>query len=538
MYIHELNDWPRFRWSAEALAEPLASVSRRQGRLIGHMEALGFNLQQGAVLQTLTADVLKSSEIEGEKLDAGQVRSSIAQRLGMDIGALKPADRHVEGVVEMMLDATRRYNQPLTEERLFAWHASLFPTGQSGMIKIRTGAWRDDSRGPMQVVSGPMGKERVQFEAPKAERLPGEMRSFLDWFEGKDPIDPVLKAGLAHLWFVTIHPFDDGNGRIARAIADMSLARSENSPQRFYSMSTQIRQERNAYYDILETTQEGTMDVAQWMEWFLGCLGRAIDGAQVTLSAVLRKARFWERIKDVPMNERQRLVVNGLLDGFEGKLTTSKYAVLTKCSQDTAHRDILALGRYRSPGSQSGRWAQHELFNCAVRITGAVVAAVSGAASLSHQLLPSDGKLADALTRGREDGVAKRRGDGRYAGLSHTSRWSVAFHDVHAGLDRRFVHAENRVIVEVALVDLAVAGGDFAHGRQARAKHCGAFELRAHPIGIDNRARVHHGIDARDGELALRADGHLHYRSNVGEEAAVRRDTQTVPFGQAAFAPT
>jgi Fic family protein len=343
MYIHELDDWPRFHWSAEALGEPLASVSRRQGRLVGHMEALGFNLQQEAVLQTLTADVLKSSEIEGEKLDAGQVRSSIARRLGMDIGALKPADRPVEGVVEMMLDATRRYNQPLTEERLFAWHASLFPTGQSGMTKIRTGAWRDGSRGPMQVVSGPMGKERVHFEAPKSERLPGEMRSFLDWFEGKHPIDPVLKAGLAHLWFVTVHPFDDGSGRIARAIADMSLARSENSPQRFYSMSTQIRQERNAYYDILEVTQKGTMDVTQWMEWFLDCLGRAIAGAQLTLIAVLQKARFWERIKDVQMNDRQRLVVNGLLDGLEGKLTTSKYAALTKCSQDTAHRDIIAL---------------------------------------------------------------------------------------------------------------------------------------------------------------------------------------------------
>ncbi len=343
MYVHEGNDWPRFRWSTEALAQPLASVSRRQGRLIGHMEALGFSLQQEAVLQTLTADVLKSSEIEGERLDAGQVRSSVARRLGMDIGALKAADPQVEGVVEMMLDATRRYNQPLTEERLFAWHASLFPTGQSGLTKIRTGGWRDDSRGPMQVISGPMGRERVHFEAPKAERLPGEIRSFLDWFEGKDPIDPVLKAGLAHVWFVTIHPFDDGNGRIARAIADMSLARSENSPQRFYSMSTQIRQERNAYYDILEATQKGTMDVTPWMEWFLGCLGRAIDGAQVTLSAVLRKARFWERTKDVQMNERQRLIVNSLLDGFAGKLTTSKYAALVKCSQDTAHRDILAL---------------------------------------------------------------------------------------------------------------------------------------------------------------------------------------------------
>jgi len=342
MYIHELKDWPRFRWSAKRIAEPLASARHRQGRLIGRMEGLGFNLQQEAVLQTLTADVLKSSEIEGDKLDAEQVRSSIARRLGIDIGALKPADRNVEGVVEMMLDATRHFSQPLTAKRLFAWHAAMFPTGRSGMTIIKTGAWRDDSSGPMQVVSGPIGKEHVHFEAPKADRLAGEMASFLDWFEGKDQIDPVLKAGLAHLWFVTIHPFDDGNGRIARAIADLALARSENSPQTFYSMSAQIRQERNTYYDILEQTQIGTMDVTLWMEWFLGCLGRAIDGAQDMLSVVLDKARFRERIKDVPLNERQRLVINRLL-GFKGKLTTSKYAALAKCSQDTAHRDILAL---------------------------------------------------------------------------------------------------------------------------------------------------------------------------------------------------
>ena len=245
MYIHELQDWPRFHWNRERLAEPLAAVRHRQGRLIGHMEALGFNLRQEAVLQTLTADVLKSSEIEGEKLDAEQVRSSIARRLGMDIGALKPADRNVEGIVEMMLDATRHYDQPLTAERLFAWHASLFPTGRSGMTKIRAGAWRDDSTGPMEVVSGPVGKEHVHFQAPPAKRLDEEMQAFLDWFNASADIDPVLKAGLAHLWFVTIHPFDDGNGRIARAIADMALARSENSPQRFYSMSAQIRQERD-----------------------------------------------------------------------------------------------------------------------------------------------------------------------------------------------------------------------------------------------------------------------------------------------------
>lgn len=343
MYIHERKDWPRFHWNREKLAEPLASVRYRQGGLIGQMKGLGFRLQQEAVLETLTKDVLKTSEIEGEKLDAEQVRSSVARRLGLDIGGLKPADRNVEGVVEMMLDATARYDRPLTDERLFGWHASLFPTGRSGMTKIKTGAWRDESAGPMQVVSGAVGKEKVHFEAPKAERLKKEMATFLDWFESKDAIDPVLKAGLAHLWFVTIHPFEDGNGRIARAIADMALARSEHSSQRFYSMSAQIKQEHKEYYDILESTQKGTVDVTAWMLWFLDCLGRAIDGAHVTLRAVLDKARFWERIKDAPLNDRQRSVINRLLDGFEGKLTSSKYATLTKCSQDTAHRDIQAL---------------------------------------------------------------------------------------------------------------------------------------------------------------------------------------------------
>ncbi len=314
-YIHEIPWWPSFHWDPERLAESLASARYRQGKLIGHMEALGFNLRDEAVLQTLTADVLESSEIEGEKLDAELVRSSIARRLGMDIGALKPADRNVEGVVEMMLDATRHYQQPLTRERIFAWHASLFPTGGSGMSKIGAGEWRDDP----------------------------EMRGFLDWFESEAAIDPVLKAGLAHLWFVTIHPFDDGNGRIARAIADLALARSEDSPQRFYSMSAQIRQERNAYYEILESTQKGALDVTPWMEWFVGCLGRAIDSAQVTLGAVLAKAHFWERAQSVMLNPRQRQILSRLLDGFDGKLTTSKYAQLANCSQDTALRDILLL---------------------------------------------------------------------------------------------------------------------------------------------------------------------------------------------------
>lgn len=343
LYIHGLRDWPQFRWNREQLTNPLADVRHKQGRLTGRMEALGFNLRQEAFLQTLTADVLKSSEIEGEVLDTEQVRSSIARRLGVDIGALKQADRYVEGIVEMMLDANRRYDQPLSDERLFGWHAALFPTGRSGMRKIIVGSWRDDSTGKMQVVSGPIGKEHVHFEAPKASRLTKEMSAFIDWFNNPPDTDEVLKAGFAHLWFVTIHPFDDGNGRIARAIADMILARSEKSSQRFYSMSEQIRKERNSYYDILERTQKGTMDVTPWLIWFLGCLDRAIENAQIILAAVLSQARFWERIREISLNERQTNILNRLLGGFEGKLTTSKYAKLIKCSQDTALRDISFL---------------------------------------------------------------------------------------------------------------------------------------------------------------------------------------------------
>ena len=355
MSIHRLDDWPRWRWNQERLSAPLAAVRHRQGRLIGRMEALGFRLREEAVLETLTGDVLKSSEIEGEILDRDQVRSSIARRLGMDIGALTPADRGVEGVVEMTLDATQRYAAPLTEERLFGWHAALFPTGRSGMQRIRVGAWRDDGSGPLQVVSGPVGRERVHFEAPEAGRVGREMAAFLDGFNGTTGIDPVLKAALAHLWFVTVHPFDDGNGRLARAIADMALARSEQSPSRFYSMSTQIRAERGDYYRILERTQKETLDVTAWMDWFLGCLGRALDRAEASLAHVFRKARFWEGHADDPLNERQQKILNRLLDGFEGKLTSSKWAKLAKCSQDTANRDINDLLRRGILGKDPAR---------------------------------------------------------------------------------------------------------------------------------------------------------------------------------------
>lgn len=343
MYVWALRQWPKWTWDEGRIARPLALARHRQGLLLGRMQALGFQLQAEATLTTLTADVVKTSEIEGERLDPRQVRSSIARRLGMDVAGLVPADRNVEGVVEMMLDATQNFDRPLTRERLFDWHAALFPTGRSGMRRIVVGAWRDDHEGPMQVVSGPVGREKVHFVAPPADRLDREVAPFLDWFNRVPASDPVLVSGLAHLWFVTIHPFADGNGRIARAVADMALARSEKSAQRFYSVSSQIRMERNDYYDVLERTQKGTLDVTAWLEWFLGCFDRAVASAQKMLETTLRKARFWEMHASQGLSERQRRLVNRLLDGFEGKLTTGKWAALGKCSQDTAYRDILDL---------------------------------------------------------------------------------------------------------------------------------------------------------------------------------------------------
>jgi Fic family protein len=357
VYLHERHDWPQFRWDRSSVGDLLVAVRHRQGRLLGRMESLGFPLRAEAVLQTLTEDVLKSSEIEGEILNREQVRSSLARRLGMDVGAILPVDRDVEGVVEMMLDATQNYEVPLSVERLFGWHASLFPSGRSGLRPIRVGAWRDDAAGPMQVVSGPIGKERIHFQAPAAGRLDGEMITFLDWFNDPSPLDPVLKAALAHLWLVTLHPFDDGNGRISRALADLSLARSDQSPRRFYSMSAQIRIERHDYYTILERTQHGTLDITPWLTWFLGCLDRALLGSETTLHSVLRKARFWENLASIPLNERQRRLLNRLLDGFVGKLTSSKWAKLGECSQDTAYRDIMnlvALGVLHQEGNGRG----------------------------------------------------------------------------------------------------------------------------------------------------------------------------------------
>lgn len=362
-YIHELSNWPDFAWNDDEIVSRLAEVRHRQGRLVGRMESLGFKFREESMLDTLTEDVVKSSEIEGEHLDREQVRSSIARRLGMDVAGMVPADRDVEGVVEMMLDATQNFDAPITAERLFAWHAALFPTGRSGMTSIDVGQWRNDTSGPMEVVSGPMGRETVHFKAPAANRIATEMDVFLRWFESDRKIDPVLAAGIGHLWFITIHPFEDGNGRMARALTDLMLARSEQSSQRFYSISSRIRLERNGYYDILESTQKGGLDITKWLIWFLECLNGALEQADTTLAKVLEKARFWKSLDDVELNDRQRRMLNRLLDAFEGKLTSSKWAKMAKCSQDTATRDIddLVKKGILKRGPAGGRSTSYEI---------------------------------------------------------------------------------------------------------------------------------------------------------------------------------
>jgi Fic family protein len=343
IYIHQLKDWPHFNWSKERLSKLKAEVQQQQLRLLGRMEGLGFKLQEEASLNTLTLDVLKSSEIEGEILNPDQVRSSIARRLGMDVVGLSPADRNVEGVVEMMLDATQNYKQALTEEKLFGWQAALFPSGRSGGQKIVVGTWRDNPPNhPMQVISGMMGREKVHFQAPESALLPDEMYAFLNWFNGSasEDIEPITKAAIAHLWFVTVHPFDDGNGRIARAIADLQLARADKTRHRFYSMSAQIRKERNKYYDILEETQKNSLDITPWMEWFYSCLNRALLATDETLGVVMQKARFWEKYAHHSFNDRQKTMLNKILDGYEGKITSFNWAKITGCSSDSAIRDI------------------------------------------------------------------------------------------------------------------------------------------------------------------------------------------------------
>jgi len=343
IYIHEKENWTDFNWDSKKVMKKLAEARNKQGRLLGKMESLGFDLQNEAVLNTLTLDVIKSSEIEGEFLEIEQVRSSIARRLGISIAGAVASDRHVDGVVEMMIDATQRYNLPLTKDRLLGWHAALFPTGWSNLYKITVADWRKDTTGPMQVVSGPLGKEKVHYQAPDSDRIEPEMKIFLDWFENEHELDLVLKAAIAHFWFVTIHPFDDGNGRIARAITDMALARSDKSIRRFYSMSAQIRVERKQYYEKLESTQKGDSDITAWILWFLQCLTNAINSTEDTLSKILKKAEFWKIHSTTILNDRQQKIINRLLDGFDGKLTSSKWAKINKCSQDTALRDIQDL---------------------------------------------------------------------------------------------------------------------------------------------------------------------------------------------------
>lgn len=363
IYIHEHENWTDFTWDTAKVMTMLGEARNQQGRLLGKMEALGFHLQNEALLNTLTLDVTKSAEIEGEHLDIEQVRSSIARQLGIDIAGAVESERHVEGIVEMMLDATQKYDEPLTKERLFGWHASLFPTGWSNLHKITVANWRKDTTGPMQVVSGAMGKESIHFQAPDSDRIETEMIKFLNWYENDHQTDLVLKAAIAHLWFVTIHPFDDGNGRITRAITDMTLARSDKSIKRFYSMSAQIRIERKQYYEKLEKTQKSGSDITEWILWFLQCLINAFNSTEETLSKTLQKAEFWKLHTATILNGRQHKTINRLLDGFYGKLTTSKWAKINKCSQDTALRDIQDLIEkgILQKGVSGGRSTSYEL---------------------------------------------------------------------------------------------------------------------------------------------------------------------------------
>ena len=343
MYIYNNPNWPIFEWNNEKLLPLLSFVSKRQGKLIGKMGALGFELRNEANLEILTQEIIKSTEIEGEILDREQVRSSVARRLGLDVSGLVYSERHVDGIVDLMIDATRNYDKDLNKERLFSWHSALFQSGRSGMYRILAGQWRDDSTGPMQVVSGTLGKEKVHFQAPPAALIENEMRLFLDWFNLEHKTDLLLKAAIAHLWFVTIHPFEDGNGRIARALSDMLLARSDEQSYRFYSMSTQLRKERNSYYDMLEKTQKGSLDITNWLEWFLNALLHSIENSENVLEKIINKHYFWVKYARININDRQRKILNLLMDDFDGVLNTTKWAKIGKCSQDTALRDIQDL---------------------------------------------------------------------------------------------------------------------------------------------------------------------------------------------------
>lgn len=362
IYIWQQTDWPDFTWDYAKLSYKLGRVRGLQGRLVGRMSALGFDLKNSAMLDALTADITKSSEIEGEILNVDQVRSSVARHLGIEIEGLPEADRYIDGVVQVMIDATQNYMQPLTAERFFNWHAALFPTGRSGVYKITVADWRQGAE-PMQVISGAMGKEKIHYQAPDSDHVPYQMKLFLEWVNGNQKIDPVLKAAIAHLWFVTIHPFDDGNGRISRTITDLFLARADEMPHRFYSMSAEIRKQRKRYYEMLEKTQKGSLDITNWLEWFLDCLEAALLDTEKSISTILQKAAFWDKYRLVSMNERQIKMVNLFWDGFDGKLTSSKWAKITKCSPDTALRDIQDLitkGVFRKT-DEGGRSTNYEL---------------------------------------------------------------------------------------------------------------------------------------------------------------------------------
>lgn len=362
IYIWQQTDWPDFTWDDAKLSYKLGRVRGLQGRLVGRMSALGFDLKNSAMLDALTADITKSLEIEGEILNVDQVRSSVARHLGIEIEGLPEADRYIDGVVQVMIDATQNYMQPLTAERFFNWHAALFPTGRSGVYKITVADWRQGAE-PMQVISGAMGKEKIHYQAPDSDHVPYQMKLFLEWVNGNQKIDPVLKAAIAHLWFVTIHPFDDGNGRISRTITDLFLARADEMPHRFYSMSAEIRKQRKGYYEMLEKTQKGSLDITNWLEWFLDCLEAALLDTEKSISTILQKAAFWDKYRLVSMNERQIKMVNLFWDGFDGKLTSSKWAKITKCSPDTALRDIQDLitkGVFRKT-DEGGRSTNYEL---------------------------------------------------------------------------------------------------------------------------------------------------------------------------------
>lgn len=364
-YIYNYPNWPEFYWDSNDIIDTMIEVKYLQGIIKGYLRSSGFVFRDNTTLHSLSDEVIKSSEIEGENLDREQVRSSVAKQLGLEFAGVDITDRYIDGVVQMVLDATQNYKAKLTSERLFGWQAALFPTGRSGMFEITTGDYRKPGKGPMQIVSGAMGKERIHFEAPESKKVNAEMKKFLKWFNADYKLDPVIKAGIAHIWFLTIHPFDDGNGRIARALSDLMLTRSDDFPQRFYSMSAAIREKRKEYYQMLEKTQRGNLDITEWLEWFLSCLKHALKESERKFKSVMDKTNFWDLHSDTDLNERQRKIINKLFDGFEGKLNTSKYAKINKCSHDTALRDIqdLIFKNILKKEEAGGRSTSYNLFD-------------------------------------------------------------------------------------------------------------------------------------------------------------------------------